>query len=79
MRGGLARGSIPELVIAAGAALYVVVEGLSWWLFVTRPIEPRMLGLLEPLGNVALLLVSLGFASGAVFGPVDADPTRGEA
>jgi hypothetical protein len=71
VRGGPARGSIPELVIAAGTALYVAVEGLSWWLFVTRPIEPGLIGSLEPLANVALLLVGMGFASGAVFGPVD--------
>lgn len=71
VRGGSARGSIPELGIAAGAALYVAVAGLSWLLFMTSQMEFRLLGSLEPLENVALLLVGMGFASGAVFGPVE--------
>jgi hypothetical protein len=70
VRGGSARGSVPELVIAAGAATYVAVEGLSWSLFMTSQTEVRFLGSLEPIENVALLLVAMGFASGAVFGPV---------
>jgi hypothetical protein len=73
LRGGPARGSIPELIIAAGATGYVVVEGLTWVLFMTSATGPRLLGSLEPLQNAALLLVGLGFASGAVFGPVEED------
>jgi hypothetical protein len=74
LRGGSARGSIPELIIAAGAAVYVAAEGLSWLLLITSQMELLMLAAVEPLQNVALLLVGMGFASGAVFGPVEADP-----
>ena len=80
LRGGTARGSIPELIIAAGAAVYVAVEGLSWLLLITSQLAFLMGGSVAPLQNVALLLVGMGFASGAVFGPVETAPARdGEA
>ena len=71
LRGGSARGSIPELIIASGAAVWVAAEGLSWLLLITAQMELLMLGSVEPVKNVALLLMGMGFASGAVFGPVD--------
>ena len=74
LRGGSPRGSLPELIISAGAAVYVAAEGLSWLLLITSEVGIQLLGSLEPLENVGLLLVGLGFASGAVFGPVETDP-----
>ena len=78
VRGGPPRGSIPELVISTGAATFVAAEGLTWWLFVISQMEVQRLGSLEPLGNVALVLLGTGFASGAVFRPVDARAAQGE-
>lgn len=71
VRGGPSRGSIPELFIAAGAAIYAAAEGLSWLLFMTSELGSQTLGSLEPLADVALLLVGMGFASGAVFGSIE--------
>jgi hypothetical protein len=65
------RRSIPELVLAGGAALYLAVDGASWWLLVATPeaIPLVVLAALEPLANVALLVVAIGFAMGALFTP----------
>ena len=57
---------VPELVIGAGAAVSTLAAGASWWAFYTAP-DITVLGALLAVAQVGLLVVAVGFASGALF------------
>jgi hypothetical protein len=67
------RAPIPELLIAAGAAIYVVGPGLAWWAFAIVPPDAISLLVLTNVGvaTAALLAIAIGFGSGAYFGSAE--------
>jgi hypothetical protein len=68
------RTPVPELLIAAGATLDAVIDGGTWWLLATMQGDGPAFELLtfaQPVGNVASLVLAAGFASGALFWPVE--------
>ena len=62
----------PELLIAAGAAIYGINRGLAWWLSGVLPPDSGLHRLtFTDIADAALLAVAIGFASGALFRPAE--------
>ena len=74
IRAAPSRTPLPELLIAAGAAINAVIHGGWWWLLgTTGPdgIGSFWLTLANPLSHATLLAIALGFAAGALFWPTE--------
>jgi hypothetical protein len=65
---------IPEVLIAAGAAIYGLNRGLAWWMFGILPPDSGLLWVTDAsIADAALLAIAIGFASGALFDPAEDD------
>jgi hypothetical protein len=66
------RAPVPELLIAIAAATQAVLIGASWWViaaFSSQPIPEMWLFLYGPVSMGAPVVLAIGFASAAYFGP----------
>ena len=69
LRAAPRRLPIPELLIAASAAIYAINRGLAWWLLGIVPPDSALLWTTNArFADAALLALAVGFGSGALFG-----------
>lgn len=67
-----ARAPLPEVLIACGATVTTLATGGWWWLLgASAGPALELLVALRPIPDVALIVLAGGFASGALFWPVD--------